>query len=102
MSMPFASSMPVRPTVSKCSTAHPISGNGCFKNDQEPQATRKTASHVLAWPRDQGRGFMSSPVVLITGALTGIGRAAAIIFALEKAHIVVSGRRDKQGQKLVA
>jgi len=24
---------------------------------------------------------MSSPVVLITGALTGIGRAAAIIFA---------------------
>jgi len=34
---------------------------------------------------------MSSPVVLITGALTGIGRAAAIIFAQEGAHIVVSG-----------
>ena len=32
---------------------------------------------------------MSSPVVLITGALTGIGRAAAIIFAQEGAHIVV-------------
>src|ERR1700736_6860296 len=47
-------------------------------------------------------GFMSSPVVLITGALTGIGRAAAIIFAQEGAHIVVSGRRDKQGQELVA
>ena len=45
---------------------------------------------------------MSSPVVLITGALTGIGRAAAIIFAQEGAHIVVSGRRDKQGQELVA
>src|ERR1700716_3042537 len=45
---------------------------------------------------------MSSPVVLITGALTGIGRAAAIIFAQEGAHIVVSGRRDKQGQDLVA
>ena len=45
---------------------------------------------------------MSSPVVLITGALTGIGRAAAIIFAQEGAHIVVSGRRDKQGQALVA
>jgi NAD(P)-dependent dehydrogenase (short-subunit alcohol dehydrogenase family) len=45
---------------------------------------------------------MSSPVVLITGALTGIGRAAAIIFAREGAHIVVSGRRDKQGQELVA
>src|SRR5437868_15166178 len=45
---------------------------------------------------------MSSPVVLITGALTGIGRAAAIIFAQEGAHLVVSGRRDKQGQELVA
>jgi len=45
---------------------------------------------------------MSSPVVLITGALTGICRAAAIIFAREGAQIVVSGRRDKQGQELVA
>src|SRR5438270_8353576 len=47
-------------------------------------------------------GFMSSPVVLTTGALTGIGRAAAVIFAQEGAHIVVSGRGDKQGQELVA
>ncbi|MFY9731844.1 MAG: glucose 1-dehydrogenase [Candidatus Acidiferrales bacterium] len=45
---------------------------------------------------------MSSPVVLITGALTGIGRAAAIIFAQEGARVVVSGRRDEEGQKLVA
>jgi NAD(P)-dependent dehydrogenase (short-subunit alcohol dehydrogenase family) len=45
---------------------------------------------------------MNSSVVLITGALTGIGRAAAIIFAQQGAHIVVSGRRDKQGQELVA
>jgi NAD(P)-dependent dehydrogenase (short-subunit alcohol dehydrogenase family) len=45
---------------------------------------------------------MKNTVVLITGALTGIGRAAAIIFAQEGAHIVVSGRRDKQGQALVA
>jgi NAD(P)-dependent dehydrogenase (short-subunit alcohol dehydrogenase family) len=45
---------------------------------------------------------MTTPVVLITGALTGIGRAAAIIFAQEGAHVVVSGRRDKQGQELVA
>ncbi len=45
---------------------------------------------------------MSSPVVLITGALTGIGRAAALIFAQEGARVVVSGRRDKQGQELVA
>src|SRR6202166_4776156 len=45
---------------------------------------------------------MSSPVVLVIGALTGIGRAAAIIFAQEGARIVVSGRRDKEGQALVA
>src|ERR1700741_4795034 len=45
---------------------------------------------------------MKNSVVLITGALTGIGRPAAIIFAREGAQIVVSGRRDKQGQELVA
>src|SRR5260370_20377021 len=45
---------------------------------------------------------MKNRGVLITGALTGIGRAAAIIFAREGAQIVVSGRRDKQGQELVA
>jgi NAD(P)-dependent dehydrogenase (short-subunit alcohol dehydrogenase family) len=45
---------------------------------------------------------MSSPVVLITGALTGIGRAVAFMFAQEGAQVVVSGRRDDQGQALVA
>ena len=45
---------------------------------------------------------MSSPVVLITGALTGIGRAAALAFAQEGARLVVSGRRDKEGQELAA
>jgi NAD(P)-dependent dehydrogenase (short-subunit alcohol dehydrogenase family) len=43
---------------------------------------------------------MSSPVVLITGALTGIGRATAIIFAREGARVVVSGRREQEGKKL--
>src|SRR5258708_25838663 len=45
---------------------------------------------------------LTKKVALVTGALTGIGRAAAIIFAQEGAHIVVSGRRDKQGQEIVA
>jgi NAD(P)-dependent dehydrogenase (short-subunit alcohol dehydrogenase family) len=45
---------------------------------------------------------MSSPVVLITGALTGIGRATALVFAKEGAHVVVSGRRDEEGKKLAA
>jgi NAD(P)-dependent dehydrogenase (short-subunit alcohol dehydrogenase family) len=48
-----------------------------------------------------GGNAMSSPVVLITGALTGIGRAAAVVFAQEGARIVVSGRRDKEGLELV-
>ena len=43
---------------------------------------------------------MSSPVVLITGALTGIGRATAVAFAKEGARVVVSGRRDNEGKKL--
>ncbi len=45
---------------------------------------------------------MSSPVVLITGALTGIGRATAMAFANEGARVVVSGRHDVEGQKLAA
>lgn len=43
----------------------------------------------------------TTPVVLITGALTGIGRATALAFAREGANIVVSGRRDEAGQALV-
>jgi len=45
---------------------------------------------------------MSTSVVLITGALTGIGRATALAFAHEGARIVVSGRRDEAGRKLAA
>jgi NAD(P)-dependent dehydrogenase (short-subunit alcohol dehydrogenase family) len=43
---------------------------------------------------------MTTPVVLITGALTGIGRATALAFAQEGARIVVSGRRDQEGHAL--
>jgi NAD(P)-dependent dehydrogenase (short-subunit alcohol dehydrogenase family) len=43
---------------------------------------------------------MSNPVVLITGALTGIGRATAVAFAKEGARVVVAGRRDDAGQQL--
>lgn len=40
------------------------------------------------------------PVALITGALTGIGRATAIAFAQQGASIIVSGRREEEGRKL--
>ena len=43
---------------------------------------------------------MTKPVVLITGALTGIGRATAVAFAREGARLVVSGRRQAEGLAL--
>jgi len=45
---------------------------------------------------------MKNKVVLITGALTGIGRATAIAFAREGAQVVVCGRHDEAGSALVA
>jgi len=44
---------------------------------------------------------MSKQVVLITGGLTGIGRAAAVAFARKGAKVVVAGRRDEAGKVLV-
>jgi NAD(P)-dependent dehydrogenase (short-subunit alcohol dehydrogenase family) len=43
---------------------------------------------------------VSNQVVLVTGALTGIGRATALAFARAGAHVVVSGRRDDAGEAL--
>jgi NAD(P)-dependent dehydrogenase (short-subunit alcohol dehydrogenase family) len=43
---------------------------------------------------------MDKPVVLITGALTGIGRATAFAFAKKGGNVVVSGRRDEEGKVL--
>src|ERR1700756_2696160 len=44
---------------------------------------------------------MSTQVVLITGGITGIGRAAAIAFAKKGSKVVVAGRRDEAGKALV-
>src|SRR2546423_9976305 len=45
---------------------------------------------------------MNKKVVLDTGAYTCIGRSTALAFANEGARLVVSGRRDDEGQKLIA
>jgi NAD(P)-dependent dehydrogenase (short-subunit alcohol dehydrogenase family) len=45
---------------------------------------------------------MDKPVILITGALTGIGRATAFAFAERGARLVVSGRREAEGRALEA
>jgi len=43
---------------------------------------------------------MNNPVIVITGALTGIGRATALAFAKTGARLVVSGRRETEGKAL--
>jgi NAD(P)-dependent dehydrogenase (short-subunit alcohol dehydrogenase family) len=61
--------------------------------------TKEALESATAQP---SRNNLTAPVVLITGALTGIGRATALAFAQDGARIVVSGRHDDEGQKLVA
>jgi NAD(P)-dependent dehydrogenase (short-subunit alcohol dehydrogenase family) len=43
---------------------------------------------------------MEKAVILITGALTGIGRATAVAFAKKGAKVVIAGRRDEAGNEL--
>jgi len=49
-----------------------------------------------------GKRELSDSVVLITGALTGIGRATALAFADEGSTVVIAGRREEAGRQLEA
>jgi NAD(P)-dependent dehydrogenase (short-subunit alcohol dehydrogenase family) len=44
---------------------------------------------------------MKGNVALITGSTSGIGRATALAFARKGAHVVVTGRREEQGEEVV-
>jgi NAD(P)-dependent dehydrogenase (short-subunit alcohol dehydrogenase family) len=52
--------------------------------------------------KSESKDQINAATVLITGALTGTGRAAALAFARERARIVVSGRRDDKGKALAS
>jgi len=52
--------------------------------------------------KPESKDQINARTVLITGALTGIGRATALAFAREGARIVVSGRHDDRGKALAS
>ncbi|MGE5248768.1 MAG: SDR family NAD(P)-dependent oxidoreductase, partial [Bacteroidota bacterium] len=47
-------------------------------------------------------GKLSGRVAIISGATSGIGRAAALLFAEEGAELVITGRRADRGRTVEA
>jgi NAD(P)-dependent dehydrogenase (short-subunit alcohol dehydrogenase family) len=49
-----------------------------------------------------GDGRLEGEVALVTGSTSGIGRAIAIRFAAEGAHVVITGRNEQRGSEVAA
>ncbi len=49
----------------------------------------------------QNKSF-ENKVILVTGGTSGIGQATALAFAREGAKIVISGRREKEGNQILS
>src|SRR5213594_486898 len=72
------------------------------RSHQHQKACERLHTAALRASQIERSNDMGTPVVLITGALTGIGRAAARAFAGEGHRIVVAGRHETAGQELAA
>src|SRR2546427_4111290 len=72
------------------------------RSQQHQKACERLHSAALRASQIERSDDMGTPVVLITGALTGIGRAAARAFAGEGHRIVVAGRHEPPGHELAA
>src|SRR5947199_9830366 len=72
------------------------------RSHQHQKACERLHSAALRASQIERSNDMGTPVVLITGALTGIGRAAARAFAGEGHRIVVAGRHETPGHELAA
>jgi short chain dehydrogenase len=74
-----------------------------LRHDDRPHEEATFAALAVPGNRANREDWnMSNPVVLITGGLSGIGRATAVAFGKDGTRVVASGRREAEGKALEA